>query len=159
MELDKEDGEETTRVITVQGYEMELDLTKTRVFHKYRIGDSISVSVKRFSGELNSYSGIITGFNHFKNLPAIRIAYFETGPSEYKVVFRDINSETTDIEICPTTPGEFRYNARTLLGGMEREVKNMEAKTDELKRTLNSFMYECKSVLGRDIFTIPSNND
>jgi len=83
----------------INGIKMEVDLRNAKVIDSYKVGDPIKVLVKGYSDSYNSYIGVIIGFDNFKNLPCIVIAYLEIGYGTADIKIISFNDKTENIKV------------------------------------------------------------
>ena len=67
-----------------------------------KIGDSVKILIKNYGDTYDSYPGIISHYDKFKELPAITVCYIEYKYSEVKVLFKTVTNASADVEIVRT---------------------------------------------------------
>src|SRR6266849_2566207 len=90
------EGEKT--IIEVNGVKLEVDLRHARRVDELRVGDRVKVLNKDYSG-YKVHAGTVIGFEPFKNLPTIIVAYLEKDYTGANVKFLHFNAESNEIEI------------------------------------------------------------
>ena len=68
---------ENKTVIEVNGVKLEVDLRQAVRIDTLGVGDRVKVMVKIYS-DYKVYAGVVVGFEPFKELPTIIIAYLDT---------------------------------------------------------------------------------
>ena len=99
-----------------------------------KVGDPVRVLTKPSYGDPKVHTGVIVGFEPFKEQPTVIIAYIEDGfaSSELKTVA--YSEKTKDIEILAAMPGvSFSVERSKVLDYFDQEQRKLEAKQDELK--------------------------
>ena len=130
---------ENKKVIEINGVKMEVDLRKAKTVSEYKVGDSIKVLMKDYSG-YSVYHGTIIGFTEFEKLPTIEILYIKDNYSSADVSFLAFNEKTTDIEIAPCHEYEVSFSAGELLGKIDRQIVQKEEEVRNLKSRREAFL-------------------
>lgn len=130
---------ENKKVIEINGVKMEVDLRKAKTVNGYKVGDSIKVLIKDYSG-YNVHHGTIIGFTEFENLPTIEILYVKDNYSSAEVSFLAFNEKTTDTEIAPCHEYELNFSAGELLGKIDRQIIQKEEEIRNLKSRREAFL-------------------
>ena len=136
-------------IIEINGIKMEVDLRNAKVIDNYKVGDTVKVLVKSYSG-YTSHVGMIVGFDEFKQLPTIVVAYLNIEYSTSAITFVYINSETKDTEICKINDWDIPYSKQTILDRMNAEIAKKEADVLEANRKKQVFL----SMFGKYFDTI-----
>jgi len=122
------------RVIEVNGVKLEIDLRSATTVETYRVGDAVRVLVKKYQDTYESYSGVIIGFDAFKNRPTIVVAYIEASYNTADVKIANINSGSEDIEIAPATGESFILSEKSRVEDLlDRGILSAENKLAEEK--------------------------
>ena len=130
--------DENKKIIEVNGIKMEIDMRTVKVIDNFRIGDTIKVLVKGYS-DYQSHPGIIVGFDNFKKLPTIIIAYIDAKYSSADLKFVYYNSETKDTEICAANPSDMPIEKQGIIDRMDKEIHDFETKITEVQAKKNYF--------------------
>ena len=77
---------------------MEVDLRQARRIDTLQVGDRVKVLVKQYY-DYKVHAGTVIGFEPFKELPTIIIAYLETSYSSVGVKFLYFNAQTKETEV------------------------------------------------------------
>lgn len=129
------------RIVEINGVKLEVDLTEARVVESYKVGDVVKVLIKSYS-DYKSYPGTIIGFDNFKNLPTILIAYLETSYNAASIKFVHLNAESKEIEVCPMNRKELPFAKENVLELMDIEINTTQLKVEDLKRKREFFLAE-----------------
>ena len=123
-------------VIEVNGVKLEVDLRHARRIDELRIGDRVKVLTKGYQ-DYSVHAGVVIGFEPFKALPTIVIAYVAKDWSKAEVKFVHFNTQSKDVEIVKAVDDD----AADLDKGMvlaqldkEIEVKRQEIAAIENRR-------------------------
>lgn len=120
------------KIIEINGVKLEVDLSQARVVSNYRIGDSVKVLRKEYNNKFISHPGVIVGFDNFKNLPTIVVAYLKVSYSDANIEFVYLNNDTEDVEICPATDTELPYDRSRVIGLFDRQIEEEKVKLEDL---------------------------
>jgi hypothetical protein len=131
---------EEVQVIEVNGIKMEVDLRHARKICNFKIGDSVRVLVKEYS-EFKSYSGVIVGFDSFKNRPTIVVSYLDMAAySTSPIKFAYINSESADVEICPLVDNYISVEKSDVVSRFDSLIFKAKNELEELLEKKNYFL-------------------
>ena len=106
---------ETTekRVIEIQGVKFEVDLRSAKRIEEFKVGDRVKVLRKDYQS-YKSHPGVIVGFDNFRKLPTIIVAYVDVDYSKAAVKFVYFNQQTEDVELCVNSDDLALDKARVL---------------------------------------------
>lgn len=130
---------EEKRIIEVGGVKMEVDLRHAKIIDSFKVGDTVKVLTKNYSG-YTSHVGMIVGFDQFQNLPTIVIAYLKVDYSSSAIEFVYINSETKDVEICQINDWDIPYSKQQIIDRMNREIDKKQEELRELEVKKSVFL-------------------
>lgn len=134
-------------IIEINGVKLEVDLSTARKIEEYRVGDVVKVLVKEYQ-TYSSYPGTIVGFDAFKNLPTIIIAYLKDSYNSSTVNFLYYNAETKDVEICPANPNDLAFSKETVIERMNRDIAKKKAEIEEIEQKRDFFITHFKLSVG-----------
>lgn len=123
--------DENKKIIEINGIKMEIDLRTAKVVDNFKVGDTVKVLTKGYS-DYKSHVGMIVGFDEFKNLPTIVVAYLSVDYSSTAISFVYINSESKDVEICKINDWDIPYSKQQILDRMQVEIDRKEQEVNEL---------------------------
>jgi len=116
-------------IIEVNGIKLDVDLRSAKRVDELRVGDRVKVLVKGYS-EYMVHAGTIIGFEPFRNLPTVIVAYLETSWEKIGVKFLYFNAQTKDTEIVKAIDeDQLDVNKADVLQKFDRELQK---KRDEL---------------------------
>jgi hypothetical protein len=140
------------RIIEINGIKLEVDMRTAKNVESYKIGDRVKVLIQGYGEDFKSYPGVIVGFDNFKVLPTILIAYLEAGYYSAEIKFVTFNNKTPKIEICPVTVTEEIFLKKsTIVDLLDKEIlakqeaiKDLKLKKDYFLRNFNKYFEEVK---------------
>jgi len=128
------------RIIEINGIKMEVDLREAAKIESYKIGDQIKVLKKEYGDQYKSFYGVVVGFDDFKQLPTILIAYVDAGYGEAAIKMVYLNNKSEDVEICPAENGDIFIDRNDVLDKLDREVDKKEMEIVDLKQKRKYFL-------------------
>lgn len=138
-------NESNMTIIEIGGVKLEVDLRHAKVIDTLRVGSRIKVLVKDYADNYKVYPGIIIGFDDFKNLPTVNIAYCKMEYSESTIVFASINAKNeSGIQIvADTNEASLEVNKGEVLRKMDRAIDSLKMQIEDIEAKkaffLNSF--------------------
>jgi hypothetical protein len=114
--------DEHMRVVEINGVKMEVDLRTPRVIENFKVGDSIKVLRKKYSG-YEVLPAAIVGFVEFTNLPSIEILTIDR---QGQVEFLTFNAETKDVEIAPFNRYELLLDRAEIMDKLDGNVQKAQ---------------------------------
>src|SRR3990172_8677945 len=121
-------------IVEIGGVKMEVDLRHARTIESYKIGDSVKLLVKKYGDDYQSCPGIIIGFDDFKQLPTIVVAYLDATSYSAELQFAYYNSKTAEkLEICPMTDPYIAIEKTRVLDIMDGKIQTKEQELADLK--------------------------
>lgn len=130
---------EDKRIVEINGVKVEVDMRTAKRVDQFRVGDAVKVLVKDY-GSYASYFGMIVGFDEFRALPTLIVAYLKSSNWEsdpLKLVY--INAETKDVEICPHDPHDIGVERGDILTQFDRSITRKEEEIKDLQRKKKYF--------------------
>lgn len=138
------------RIVEISGVKMEVDLTEAQVIENYKVGDKVKVLVKQYSN-YESKPGVIIGFDNFRNLPTIVVAYLDVSYSNASIKFVYLNAETKEVEVCPANRKELAFEKGRVLEMMNAEIQKKKTEAEDLERRRDFFLAEFGSYFKESI--------
>jgi len=126
--------EDTKRIVEINGVKVEVDLRTAKRVDEFKVGDPVKVLVKKYSDSYESHVGVIVGFDEFKKLPTLTVAYVEQSYSEVKLIFKGINAKSEDIEIAPLQPYDATFDLSKAIATFDNDIYKKEKELEEIKR-------------------------
>lgn len=122
-------------IIEINGVKMEIDLRHATRIEHLRVGDRVKVLRKAYS-DYNVSQGVIIGFEPFRDLPTIIVAYVETGYATADIKFVYYNANSKDVEIVKSIDNDGLDMSRaqvdaafdSKLNKLRREIEELEEK-------------------------------
>lgn len=140
--------------IEIEGQQFEVDDRIARRVETLKIGTPVRVLTKAdYSGKRDIFTGVVVGFEPFKDLPTVRVAYFKADYSAASVEFVSFNAQTKDF-LMVAAPDNFDAtsdldNARKALDRKVEKaaatLREAEAERDYFARHLASAWQEVAS--------------
>ena len=134
-------GDESNfRTVEINGVKLEIDLREAKRIDGYKIGSPVRVLVKEYENNYKTCTGVIVGFDDFKSLPTITVAYItnEYGTSPLK--YASINAKTTGIEIAPADAESVAINKAEVLDLLDRDITQKEEAARDAKNRKALFL-------------------
>lgn len=146
--------EDSKRIIEINGIKMEVDLRHAKVIDTFKVGDTVKVLIKGYL-DYKSHVGMIVGFDEFKNLPTIVVAYLNIDYASTAINFVYINSESKDVEICKINDWDIPYSKTQILDRMQVEIDKKAQEVKDLETKKEVFL----TMFGKYFDGRISNND
>jgi hypothetical protein len=125
------------QVIEINGIKMEIDMRTAKRVDEFRIGCRVKVLVKEYS-DTRVYPGVIVGFENFKSLPTIIVAYLSGYHGELK--FLHINANSEDVDMVLGDEDYFPIEKSDIVDKMEREIEKKKMELKELEQKKEYFL-------------------
>lgn len=139
---------ETTTIVEVNGVKMEIDLRQARVVHQnIRVGTKVKILAKTTYGDPAVYPGVVVGFEPFKDLPTIIVAFVKSTYNSTELGFAYVNAKSADKwDLVPAIDDELPIDRAEVISNFERailhkrnEITEIEGKRDFFLRHFNEF--------------------
>jgi len=127
------------QIVEINGVKFEVDMSSAKIISEYKIGDKVNVLVKEYS-EKTVCPGIIVGFDNFKDLPTITVAYLKISYNEASIKFVYFNSDSKEVDIAPCRESDLIFNKSDIITKMDREIAVKEKEVEDLIRKKNYFL-------------------
>ena len=132
-------------VIEVNGVKLEVDLRTARRVDELRVGDRVKVLVKGYS-EYTVHAGTIIGFEPFKGLPTVIVAYLVKDYSKVEVKFLYFNAQTKEAEIVKAIDDDqLDIDKATVLQQFDREIQKGLDAVEDIRRKRAYFVDNFKA--------------
>lgn len=125
-------------IVEVNGVKLEVDLRTAKRVETLRVGDQVKVLKKSYSSS-SVYSGVVVGFEPFKELPSIVVAYIEKGFSDVKIHTITLNKESKDVEILKSVD-DILVDHQEAVQLFDQQIARHEANIRELKEKREYFL-------------------
>lgn len=125
-------------VIEINGVKLEVDMRYARRIEEMRIGDRVKVLKKVYDAH-KVFPGVIIGFEPFKNLPTIVVAYIEDDWQKADVKFMHFNSASKDCELIAAADPDFELDRERINKQFDRQVSTLQKQIDEVEERRRYF--------------------
>ena len=122
-----------TQIIEINGVRLEVDMRYARRIEELRIGSPVKILAKATYGGAKVHAGIIIGFEPFKDLPTVLVAYVEDNYSTADVKIISINSKQTDYDIVACVDPDFSVDKNAILTRFDRQIATKEREIAEIQ--------------------------
>lgn len=128
-------------VIEINGVKMEVDLRHAKRIDMIRVGDRVKVLTKHYGNEYKIHAGTIIGFEPFKDLPTIIVAFLEIDYNGAAVKFLYFNSASKDVDIVAAVDDDaLDVNKAGVLDQMDRAIQKKEDEVADLRLKREFFL-------------------
>ena len=127
-----------TVIVEVNGVKLEVDMRTAKRVETLRVGDQVKVLKKGYSSS-SVYSGVVVGFEPFKELPSIVVAYIEKSFAEAKIHTITLNKESKDVEILKSVD-DILVDHNEAVELFNNQIARHEASIRELKEKREYFL-------------------
>lgn len=136
---------ENTTVIEVNGVRLEVDMRYARRIEEIRIGSPVKLLAKNGYGGHKVYAGIVIGFEPFKDLPTILVAYIEDDFSKAEVKVVSINAKTENYDLVAAVDPDFSIDRESVLKKFERQIAAKQREIEVIEEQINYFKTNFKA--------------
>ena len=127
-------------IIEVNGVKLEVDLRTARRVDELRVGDRVKVLSKTYS-DYSVNAGTVIGFEPFKNLPTIIVAYLEKGYSATGIKFVHFNAQSKDVEIVKSIDDDaLDIDKVQIVANLDNEIAKKQLEIQEIERKKQYFL-------------------
>lgn len=130
---------EDKTVVEINGVKLEIDLRSAKRIDTFRIGDNVKVLIPGYSGEQKVFPGVIVGFENFRDLPTIIVAYLEIGYTS-SLHFMSYNSRSEGRDLVHCCDDYLPIEKDTVVRHMDREIASKEHELEGLKSKKEYFL-------------------
>lgn len=109
-------------IIEVNGVKIEVDMRTARRIEEIRVGDRVKLLSTSDYGGNKVFPGIVVGFEPFKEMPTIVVAYIETDWSSASMKFAYINSKSKNFDLVVAADDDWSVDRDTILKQFERQI-------------------------------------
>lgn len=135
-------------IVEINGVKMEIDLRHAKVIHEHlRVGSKVKILEKGGYSGPQVYPGVIVGFEAFKDLPTIIVAYVQASYAASELKFAYINEKCSEKwDMIPAVDDELPLVKADVLAYFDREInkktielQDVNAKRDFFLRHFNQW--------------------
>ncbi|MBM7454505.1 hypothetical protein HNR62_000334 [Oceanisphaera litoralis] len=119
--------------------------------HTLKVGDRVRILEKPSYGDPKLHTGIIAGFEPFKDSPTLIIAYLEVGYNSAELKFVYLNAlqdESKRFEVIPAFDDDLPLDKADVVELMNRNINKLEHDLDDAKRKKAYFLAKFGKVFG-----------
>ena len=109
------------QIVEINGVKMEVDLREAQTIDTYRVGDTVKVLVPKYGDTFEAKCGAIIGFDNFRKLPAIVVAYLDCTYNEAKIEITSIH-EGCKHEITHASEGDVPFSKKQVLDLLDGDI-------------------------------------
>lgn len=131
---------EFKRIVEINGLKIEVDLRTAKRVDQFKVGDAVKILQKKYGDSYESYFGMIIGFDEFKSLPTIIVAYLEPSSWEIPLKFVYITSASKDVEICAHDANDLGLQKADIVQQFRNQINKREMEIAEIKRKESYFI-------------------
>lgn len=141
-------SDENFTIIEINGVKMEVDLRRATIVHSnLRVGSKVKVLVKGTYDGPKVWPGVIVGFDAFKELPTITVAYISNSYASAELNFAHVNSKSDEkYEIVPAQDDDLPISRGFIMEAFDRdiekkrrEIADIEEKRDYFARMFGTY--------------------
>lgn len=127
--------------IEINGVKLEVDLRTARRIDAFKVGDRVKVLIKEYS-EHKPYHGVIIGFDAFKEMPTITVAYLKKDYNGSQICFTYINKNSKDVELIADVNDktELMYNRSDVIRQLDSAIEEANLKVKDLMNKKDLFL-------------------
>lgn len=123
-----------TTIIEINGIKLEVDLRNAKRIDNLRIGDRIKCLVKGYGPTMNTYAGVVVGFEPFPSLPSIVVAYLDSDHGSGTLKFKTFNAETKDFEVVADIDNNaLEVDKLNILSKFDRDADKKKQELQEIE--------------------------
>jgi len=127
-------------IIEINGVKMEVDLRQARRLDTIQVGTRVKVLTKEYSNWKVNH-GVVIGFEPFKNLPTIIIAFATITYQSAKIDFLYYNAESKDVEVVVASDDDIAaIDKNDFINQIDREIAKAEAQIQEFQDRKRYFL-------------------
>lgn len=131
---------EDKTIVEVNGIKLEIDLRHAKKIDTFRIGDKVKVLVPDYNNRRHVCPGVIVGFEPFRELPTIIVAYLKCEFGDAKLVFLSYNTDQSEYDLVPCTDDYLPIEKDYVVERMDREITKKETELAEIKARKDYFL-------------------
>ena len=119
--------------IEVGGVKMEVDPRCARRVDTIKVGTRVKLFIKPVYGESTVHPGVVIGFEPFKELPTIIIAYAVSTRSTADIKFVYYNTKTKDVDMVVSVDDDLGFDRKEMLSVFDRDISKKEAELQDIR--------------------------
>lgn len=137
---------ETEETVTVEigGQKFDIEKTRLRMIHQFKVGDPVRVLVKSGWGndiKWESKPGTIVGYHDFQNKPCIVVAQWEDSyTTDVKVKLHYIVDGNKEVQLATIPEAELFASKRNVVEQFDRAIKTKHDELEHLQQQKAYFL-------------------
>jgi translation elongation factor EF-1alpha len=132
-------------VIEVNGVKLEVDLRTAKRIDTLAVGDRVKVLIKGYSDH-KVHAGTVVGFEPFKNMPTIIVAYLEIGYDKAEVKFVYFNEQTKETEIIKAIDNdELDLDRAKVTNMFDAQIERKKKELEQIQTQREFFLAEFRN--------------
>lgn len=134
--------ENQKRIIEIDGVKLEIDMRTAKRVDNFRVGSRVKVLVPdRYNSDKKAVeAGVIVGFEEFKSLPTIVVAYVQVSYNEASIKMLYINEENNNVEMILADNSYLPFKKAEVVQLLDREILKKQDELDDLQRRKDYFL-------------------
>lgn len=127
--------------IEINGAKFEVDLRYAKRVEELRVGDRVKVLIRDYADKATVYFGVIVGFEPFKTLPTVIVAYVEPSWQNVAIKFLYYNTDEKKAELVKSVDDDkVGIEKANILGAFDREIAKLQAQIEDLEARKEYFV-------------------
>jgi hypothetical protein len=129
------------QIVEINGIKMEVDMRHATRIDTLVVGSKVKVLIKSDYSAPEVKSGVVVGFEAFKDLPTIIVCYLNISYSEAKLEFAYINSDSAKkYDIVLSVDEELPVEKSDVLSRMDKEIAKKHEEIADIERKRDYFL-------------------
>lgn len=126
-------------VVEINGVKLEVDMRYARRIEEIRVGSPVKILIKNGYGGHKVHAGIVIGFEPFKDLPTILVAYVEEEYNNASIKVVPINSSNKEYDLVAAVDKDFTVDREVILKKFNRQIAQKQREIEALMEQVNYF--------------------
>lgn len=126
-------------IFEINGVKLEVDMRYARRIEELKIGSPVKLLSKNSYSGHKVFPGVIIGFEPFKDLPTIIVAYVEDDWSTAQIKVVSINAKQETFDIVAAVDKDFTIDRTIVLSRFEKQILAKEREIDAIKEQMKYF--------------------
>lgn len=120
------------QIIEVNGIKLEVDMRYARRVEELRVGSPVKVLDRSQYGGQKVYAGVVIGFEPFKDLPTILVAFVTDSWSSAEIKVISINSSNKDFDIVACADPDFMVDKAAIIQRFDRQIAQKQREIEAI---------------------------
>ena len=118
------------RVVEIKGAKFEVDMREAITVQTLKIGDRVSVLLKTYSSNYEVKHGVVVGFEPFRELPTVLVAYLTNEYTGGEIKILAWNDKTQDTDLVKSVD-DVLFSKEEALAALDKKIDDAKAKVTE----------------------------